>query len=155
VSDQDQFGEEDYWQLPEQFEESKKGDCEDFALWAWRQLLQMNYDARFALGTAGRYGDGHAWVTFAKDGKYFLLEPLSWPVGLTLPRLSILRYKPKFSIAWDGKKVSYYAHEDKKLDASMTQIGLLCGEWLVFWMAFWARLPLKILKRIAAKRVRV
>jgi hypothetical protein len=73
VSDQEQFGERDYWQPPEQFEENKKGDCEDFALWAWRQLLHLNYPARFALGSAGRYGEGHAWVTFQKDGKAYLL----------------------------------------------------------------------------------
>src|SRR6266404_7568840 len=31
----------DYWQPPEEFEVSRKGDCVDFALWAWRQLLDM------------------------------------------------------------------------------------------------------------------
>ncbi len=74
-SDEEQFGERDYWQPPERFEESKKGDCEDFALWAWRQVLHMKYPARFALGSASRYSDGHAWVTFEKDGKTYLLEP--------------------------------------------------------------------------------
>ena len=59
--DEDQFGEKDFWQPPDQFEESKKGDCEDFALWAWRQLLQMNYDARFVIGISGQYRAGHAW----------------------------------------------------------------------------------------------
>jgi len=85
VSDQEQFGQKDYWQPPEQFEESKKGDCEDFALWAWRQLLQMGYDSRFVAGRSGRYAEGHAWVTFEKDGKYYLLEPLGAAVGLKLP----------------------------------------------------------------------
>jgi hypothetical protein len=74
VSDKEQFGEEDYWQPPDKFEELKKGDCEDFALWTWRQLIHMNYPARFVMGTASRYGDGHAWITFEKDGKAFLLE---------------------------------------------------------------------------------
>jgi predicted transglutaminase-like cysteine proteinase len=69
MSNQEQFGERDYWQPPERFEESKKGDCEDFALWAWRQVLHRKYHARFALGSASRHGDGHAWVTFEKDGK--------------------------------------------------------------------------------------
>jgi hypothetical protein len=70
-------------------------------LWAWRQLLHMNYSARLALGSASRYGDGHAWVTFQRNGKTYLLEPLSWAVGLTLPRLSVLRYTPKFSMSWN------------------------------------------------------
>jgi predicted transglutaminase-like cysteine proteinase len=30
VSDEEQFGREDYWQPPEHFEQTKKGDCDDF-----------------------------------------------------------------------------------------------------------------------------
>jgi Bacterial transglutaminase-like cysteine proteinase BTLCP len=139
VSDEEQFGERDYWQPPERFEESKKGDCEDFALWAWRQLIHMKYPARFALGSASRYGDGHAWITFQKDGKTYLLEPLSWPVGLTLPRLSVLRYKPKFSMSWDGAKVSYFEHTDRKKKWTPTAIATLGWEWLIFWVFFFLR----------------
>ena len=50
VSDEKQFGEDDYWILPHEFEKLKKGDCEDFALWAWRQILNMGYPARFVVG---------------------------------------------------------------------------------------------------------
>jgi predicted transglutaminase-like cysteine proteinase len=79
VTDEELFGQRDYWQPPEDFEKRKKGDCEDFALWTWRQLLSMGYDARFVGGSAGRYGDGHAWVEYFEDGKCFVLEPLrSW-----------------------------------------------------------------------------
>jgi predicted transglutaminase-like cysteine proteinase len=41
VSDEELFGKRDYWQPSEEFEKRKKGDCEDFALWTWRQLLEM------------------------------------------------------------------------------------------------------------------
>jgi hypothetical protein len=106
-------------------------------LWTWRQLLHLNYPARFALGSAGRYGEGHAWVTFQRDGKTYLLEPLSWPAGFKLPRLSIIRYKPKFSISWDGAKVSYFEHEDMtirlvpKSDCpTCWGVGLLLGHFL-------------------------
>jgi len=116
-----------------------KGDCDDFALWSWRQLLEMKYPSRFVVGSAGRYGDGHAWVTFEKDGKHFLLESLSWPIGLRLPRLSILRYKPRFSVAWDGEKVSYYEHREKKFSGSLRQVVPLVGEWLFLWARFWSR----------------
>src|SRR6266496_2216488 len=47
VSDKVQFEKDEYWQPPEEFEQRKKGDCDDFALWTWRQLLEMGYDARF------------------------------------------------------------------------------------------------------------
>ena len=154
VSDQEQFGERDYWQPPERFEESKRGDCEDFALWALRQLLHMNYPARFALGSASRYGDGHAWVTFQRDGKTYLLEPLKWPVGLTLPRLSILKYKPRFSMSWDGSKVSYFEHTDRKINWSLTGITVLVWEWLLFWVSFFFRVVLAATRRITRAQTR-
>jgi hypothetical protein len=154
VSDEEQFGERDYWQPPEQFEESKKGDCEDFALWAWRQLLHMEYPARFAVGSASRYGDGHAWVTFQKDGKTYLLESLSWPVGLRLPRLSVLRYRPKFSMSWDGTKISYFEHAERKNNWTITAIAALIWEWLAFWVSFLLRLVWAAARRAAKARVR-
>jgi Bacterial transglutaminase-like cysteine proteinase BTLCP len=95
VSDEELFGKKEYWQPPEEFERRRKGDCEDFALWTWRQLLSMGYDARFVGGSCGRYGTGHAWVEYFKDGKCFLLEPLYRLVGDTLPRLSTIKYSPK------------------------------------------------------------
>jgi hypothetical protein len=139
VSDQKQFGKKDYWQPPEQFEVSRKGDCEDFALWCWRQLTEMNYPTRMVVGTAGRYGEGHAWITFQKDGKTFLLEPLNWPLGLIMPRLSALRYHPKFSMSWDGKTVSYYSHKDLKVSPSLEVMVPLIAEWMFLWASFWSR----------------
>src|SRR5437667_5121075 len=56
VSDEDLFGKKDYWQPPEHFEQLRKGDCDDFALWTWRQFLGMGYDARVVFGRHGRYG---------------------------------------------------------------------------------------------------
>jgi Bacterial transglutaminase-like cysteine proteinase BTLCP len=154
VSDEEQFGTRDYWQPPERFEESKKGDCEDFALWAWRQLLNMNYPARLALGSASRHGDGHAWVTFQRDGKTYLLEPLSWPVGLTLPRLSILKYKPRFSMSWDGSKVSYFEHTDRKINWSLRGTTVLVWEWLFFWVSFFLRVVVAATRRITRAHTR-
>ena len=154
VSDEEQFGERDYWQPPERFEESKKGDGEDFALWAWRQLLHMNYPARFALESASRYGDGHAWVTLQSEGKTYLLEPLSWPLGLTLPRLSILKYKPRFSMSWDGSKVSYFEHTDRKINWSLRGTAVLVWEWLFFWTSFSLRVVAAATRRITRARTR-
>lgn len=158
VSDSEQFGVRDYWQPPEEFEETKQGDCDDFALWTWRQLLQMNYQARFVVGRAGRYGSGHAWVTFERDGKAFLCEPLAWPMGLRLPRLSTVRYMPKFSVAWDGKNLSYYKHDDRKFAPSVPQAVRMICEWLVYWVPFWIKtflgLILRIIRKVFAHRRR-
>ncbi|MFI5115862.1 MAG: transglutaminase domain-containing protein [Terriglobales bacterium] len=155
VSDEKQFAKRDYWQPPEQFEETKMGDCDDYALWAWRQLLHMNYPARFVAGTAGRYGRGHAWVTFEKEGKAFLLEPLAWPLGTTMPRLSVLRYKPRFSMGWDGNTISYFEHEDRKCTFSLRQIAGLVPEWLILWVPFWIRATPRLITRMGLKLFRM
>jgi hypothetical protein len=112
----------DYWQPPEEFELTRKGDCVDFALWSWRQLLQMGYDARFAGGKAGRLGGGHAWVTYEHNGRAYLLEPQMWAAGSRMPRIYTLRYHPTVSVSWDGEKVSYYEHEKRRTDPPMWMV---------------------------------
>jgi hypothetical protein len=134
VSDQTQFGKKDYWMPPEEFEQGKKGDCDDFALWTWRQLLAMGYDARFVVGHSGRYGSGHAWVTYTENGRTFLVEPLAaWATG-KLPRLSTMRYQPGISVTWDGKRLHYYEHEKKTYDPSVWEVVTFVCEWLPWWV---------------------
>ena len=50
VSDADQFHQRDVWQRPSDFEALRRGDCEDFALWAWRKLIEIGVDAEFFVG---------------------------------------------------------------------------------------------------------
>jgi Transglutaminase-like superfamily len=88
VSDQEQFNKPDYWMPPEEFEQRKKGDCDDFALWTWRQLMAMGHRCRFVVGRAGRYGDGHAWVTLTEHETNFIVEPLSAWLGERFPCLA-------------------------------------------------------------------
>jgi hypothetical protein len=84
VSDQQLFRELDHWQHPCTFEQVQRGDCEDYALWAWRQLLQLGYDADFVVGrqvdrspegTVRPHGARHAWVLFRQNGEEYLYEP--------------------------------------------------------------------------------
>lgn len=96
VSDQEQFGVRDHWMLPGEFEQTRQGDCDDFALWACRQLLDLGYRARFVVGSAGRYGVGHAWVSFRVRNRIFIVEPLA-ARHPTFPRLETLRYRPAVS----------------------------------------------------------
>lgn len=80
VSDLELFHERDVWQHPTSFERRKRGDCEDFALWAWRKLAELGIDAEFFVG---RVVDverpdvvrQHAWVVYQMGGKVFLFEP--------------------------------------------------------------------------------
>lgn len=139
VSDKDLFDKDDYWQPPEEFEQRKKGDCEDFALWTWRQLLELGYDARFIGGSCGRYGEGHAWVEYFQDGKCFLVEPLFRKIGGTMPRLNTLRYTPKLSVSWDGKTLRYFAHKDRGSRPDWRLLAQFVWEYLLFWSGFWLR----------------
>jgi hypothetical protein len=130
VSDQEQFNQADYWMPPEQFKKLKKGDCDDFALWAWRQLIAIGYDARFVFlvlredmeaATHGFTSPRMAGHTAAR-------------LGPGLPRLSTHRYQPRLSVAWDGKRLQYYEHENRSYDPSLWEIIILVGEWLPFWI---------------------
>jgi hypothetical protein len=142
MSDKEQFGKDDYWQPPEQFEKTKKGDCDDFALWTWRQFLNMGYNARFVVGRMG--STGHAWVTFEKNGKYYVVEPNYRVVGDTFPSLSTIRFHPRFSVAWDGKNVSFYAHRDLTKNLKFRQIPALLFEWIIRWGYFWLRVLVRL-----------
>jgi Bacterial transglutaminase-like cysteine proteinase BTLCP len=133
------FGKDDYWQPPEQFEQRKKGDCEDFALWTWRQLVSMGYDARFLAGRSGRYGKGHAWVEYFQDGRCFLVEALFCKIGDAMPRLSTLKYEPKLSCSWDGKTVKYFSHKKAESRLGWRVLAPLICEYIFFWGWFWLR----------------
>jgi hypothetical protein len=144
VSDKELFDKEDYWQPPDEFEKRKKGDCEDFSFWTWRQFLDLGYDARVVFGQHGRYGIGHAWVQFDENGSCFLVEPQACRLGAVLPKLSTLRYRPQYSVAWDGEKLTYYQHSTRSSQASIFCLARLLPEYLLFWGRFWLGAPLRI-----------
>jgi hypothetical protein len=134
VSDSKQFGRPDYWMPPEEFERCRQGDCDDWALWTWRQLMRLGYPARFVCGRAGRYGAGHAWVTFERDGRTFIVESLAaWP-GLTFPRLSTLRYQPMVSISWDGRTLRYFEHDPERSAILFLDAAPHIPEWVWYWL---------------------
>jgi hypothetical protein len=54
VSDKDLFNKEEYWQPPEEFEQRKKGDCEDFAFWTCVNCSR--WDTTFASFSGGTDG---------------------------------------------------------------------------------------------------
>jgi hypothetical protein len=151
VKDKELFGVEEYWQPPDEFEQRRKGDCEDYALWTWRQLLSMGYHSRLVLGRCTRYGIGHAWVTFEKEGEHFLFEPQRWFLGERQPTLSTLRYIPEFSVSWDGTRAHWFQHKQPVFRASHVLPRLLM-EWTLIWGKFWIRtlprLPLAFYRRL-------
>jgi hypothetical protein len=142
VSDKELFHKEEYWQPPEHFEKTKQGDCEDFAFWTWHQFMNLGFDARVVFGEHG--GSGHAWVQFVQDGKCFLVEPLRCRLGSSFPRLNTLRYKPRFSVAWDGENLTYYQHVKRPSQPPVAELGRLLPEYFVFWGHFWISAPVRI-----------
>jgi hypothetical protein len=137
ASDKELFGKEDFWQPPDEFEDNRKGDCEDFALWTWRQLLSLGYDARFVGGSYGLYGRGHAWVEYFQEGKCYIVEPLRSRIVSTMPRLSTIRYVPKLSVSWDGRTLRYFSHKKPGLPLGANLRMSLLVDYLIFWGYFW------------------
>ena len=65
--DQRQFGQEDYWQSAAEIFQTKKGDCEDFAIFA-KQILEINGYRAFILNLHGT--KDHSICIFKQGGKY-------------------------------------------------------------------------------------
>jgi hypothetical protein len=108
ASDPEQFHEPDVWQHPTMFEARRRGDCEDFALWAWRKLADLGVDAEFFVGRVlGRNSPvdrRHAWVVYAHAGEDFLFEPAAGERARMIRPLPIARdgYVPHFAVDHRG-----------------------------------------------------
>lgn len=80
VHDPELFHDADFWQHPRTFERLRKGDCEDHAIWAWRTLVRLGYDAELVCGEWDvTRGDAarHAWVLFRDGGREYVLEAVA------------------------------------------------------------------------------
>lgn len=111
LRDHVQFGETDVWIHPVDFEQIRKGDCEDHALWAWRKLTDLNYTAEFVVGyIQNHFGDDgyHAWVTFAENGRSYLMESTAKNGQMVYPLESqTQKYRPLFSIDQNFKTYQF------------------------------------------------
>lgn len=105
AGDLELFQKTDHWQHPGTFEQKRRGDCEDFALWAWRKLSEVGVDAEFYVGRVicndSPAGDRqHAWVVYEIDGAAFLFEPAARTGPAMIRPLEQARddYIPHFAI---------------------------------------------------------
>ena len=153
VSDQEQFGVRDHWMSPQAFEQARQGDCDDFALWTCRQLLALGYNARFVVGSAGRYGECHAWVSFRDQDKIFILESVA-PGRRTFPRLDTLRYRPWVSVEVTGSQVKFFEHPRRSGEPPLGVIAPLVPEWLLSRVRYWLLKPYFALKGIWRGKIR-
>ena len=151
VSDSEQFGVPGYWLHPRFFERLRRGDCEDFALWTWRQLLAMGLDARFVLGRCGR-GDrpNHAWVTFSDSQTHYLFETTSRR-RRKLSRLEILRYKPSHSVSLREGKLVWHDHEPRSHRWTTPELFATFARLPVLLFFDLLLLPGRLVERIAGR----
>lgn len=67
ISDSTQFNQTEYWQSPEEFAERRRGDCEDFAIYAKSILDKQGYQSLvFSVFVPN---NSHTVLVF-KEGKY-------------------------------------------------------------------------------------
>ena len=114
-SDASLFHEADYWQHPHTFEQLRRGDCEDFAVWAWRKLIEIGIDADLVIGRRvppGAENSRHAWILFRKDGDEFLFEPVLCERGEAVRQVSLVRgqYIPEFGVGADRRRFIFAGH---------------------------------------------
>ena len=105
VSDAEQFHERDVWQEPCAFEQRQRGDCEDFALWAWRKLAELGVEAEFYVGRVICDGEQpsarqHAWVVYRTEREDVLFEPAERDRQRMIRPLSAVKdaYVPHFAV---------------------------------------------------------
>lgn len=81
VGDDLLFQEEDFWQHPVTFENMRKGDCEDHALWAWRKFRELGIPAELVCGRSGpaeaKGNHAHAWILVELSGRPCLMETVA------------------------------------------------------------------------------
>lgn len=113
--DPDLFNEADFWQHPRTFEQIRRGDCEDHALWAWRKLIELDYDADLVTGRSlpwepGRRERGHAWVVFRRDGETYLFETSAKSREEMVRPLSAVaaEYRPEFGVDRARARFAYH-----------------------------------------------
>lgn len=129
VRDPELFHDDDYWQHPKTFEQLRRGDCEDHALWAWRKLVELKMDAHLFVGRWKQHGDtdagSHAWIVYEDAGIRYVMETVTKSESEMVRKLDDVRegYSPHFSVnAW-YRSQGYvgYLHE------LMREVGLAPG----------------------------
>jgi len=114
------FAEPDFWQHPVTFERLRAGDCEDFALWAWRKLVELGYDVDFIVGYRLQEGERHAWLLLRIEATEQVFEPVARSREGMIRPLAAVRdeYIPEFGADRIGKRFAFLGYllaEQKRL----------------------------------------
>ena len=109
------FRESDYWQHPYTFEQLRRGDCEDFALWAWRKLVELGFDADLVIGRRvppSSDDSRHAWILFRDGTDEYLFEPAVRDRAAAVRHVTMVRasYIPELGVAADRRPFLFAGH---------------------------------------------
>lgn len=101
----------DWATLPFVFEFTRRGDCLDHAVWAWRRFVELGADADLVLGWAGAPWEGsrHAWVLLRNGGEAWVLETAekgSRPMARPLAEVRTA-YLPEVGINRRGRSFAF------------------------------------------------
>jgi hypothetical protein len=109
-TDRDQFGRE-YWQHLLEFEDRRVGDCDDYAIWAWRKLVDLGFDARLVVGKTLPIANallGHAWVVYRDRDRSYLFDGTASPSEMIRPLDEAKsEYRPEYGVDRGGKRYTY------------------------------------------------
>jgi len=116
VDDATLFNEADFWQHPRTFEQLRRGDCEDHALWAWRKLIELGVDADLVTGSVLRSSEsavergGHAWILLRERDETFVFETVAKAKERMLRRLADVKdhYRPEYGIDRERRYYAFY-----------------------------------------------
>ena len=103
------FREADYWQHPRTFEQLRRGDCEDFALWGWRKLIELGIDAELVIGRRvppTSDNSRHAWIVFRTGDDEFVFEPVIRERSTAVRPVASVRgeYIPEFGVSRERRR---------------------------------------------------
>ncbi|MEM9664279.1 MAG: hypothetical protein AAF970_05050 [Bacteroidota bacterium] len=123
VSDATLYHQSDFWQHPTVFERLRQGDCEDFALWAWRKLAELDYEVEFVAGRVrSETGalQGHAWVHLHLDARSYVLDAVLDTPPLMLRPMDTVRmeYLPEVSVDAQLQRYAYHGYYQQLLASS-------------------------------------
>ena len=113
--DHEQYGQkwQDIWQNSHQAYLYSHGDCEDHAILLADWLIEMNYDARVALGRVP--SGGHAWVILFHDGKEYLLEATDKRRPRSLGDFKLAKYAPEYQPEFQFNRTKFWTNTGSKL----------------------------------------
>ena len=116
VDDTALFNETDFWQHPRTFEQLRRGDCEDHALWAWRKLIELGADADLVTGSVLQSSEatvergGHAWILVREREETFVFETVAKSKARMLRPLVEVRdhYRPEYGVDRERRYYAFY-----------------------------------------------